>query len=63
MKLLIKTIALSTLFALASCAHHGCKCCGSQCEMHKDGSKSGEQCHMDKDKKDAKADNTSPEKK
>jgi hypothetical protein len=31
--------------------------------MHKDGSKSGEQCHMDKDKKDAKADNTSPEKK
>ncbi len=52
MKNLLKISLLSTLFVLASCAHHsgGCNNCGeSQCEMKKEGSK--EQCNMKHDSK------------
>ena len=52
MKMILKVSVLSVLFALASCAHHGGKCCGDkgQCNMKKEkdcGSK--EQCPMKKE--------------
>lgn len=52
MKSILKACVLSTLFILTSCAHHkACKCCDSQCEMHKDGTK--DQCDMKSEHKDS----------